>query len=1037
MTKIFYYFIAAVLLFVAITSKSLGQSSTVVDVNTQLRALFSPLTKPTPSKLFLYDMSMKFSDSTFYQPICYDTLETEMWYKIYDEMYHTAYDTTPYLLLDTVYAMATDFYSDTISIGILNYSYYKLIDSAMTTNSYFNFDTTNTILTDKTSRPGFPYTDNSIFIGAPLLASCNFTNPVFRVDPQFIFFDSFSAAGFTHGNVLKIDFGDGNGWITFNPTIVTNWPVLYSTNGEKIIKTAIFTSSNDLVNYSVSKITVISPNPVLVPDNVIKYPGITAGFYGGCNGKVNSGKTIIYLSGFDMGDCIHFLNRSVSQIYTEMISNNEIVQLKNEGYNFLVVDWENSRIDIRFNALYLVNMLEDLKCNLTDDQQFVIMGESMGGLVGRYALTYMETEYYKNKDITPFFQDILDVNNVPYLAVNPQIFFLPKHWCKMEKMHNTRLLITLDTPHQGANIPISAQLAYKYAMEAISTALGTNLKTYCKVFNLFLDCQAAQQMLIYHIDTKPIITSPTVGWNYAYSCKSDKTQFFNQLNSLGNYPHFAKVVAMSNGSLKGINQCNFHVAPLASGAQPPRIPGDRLIDFGCDIYGRVLGLKIPVFGADLKANTNPNGTGNVLRTNAGTYAVRIKLRLFGIKFISGYTSLFAIDENADVLPYCTSPGGHIGDQNYLRPTASSNGFNLSNNYWIFNMFHYNHTVSTDGCVTFDSHIGLNGFASVNFDYHLCSDGYQFCFVPTQSALDYGTLGSISLNHDIETENIVTKLGQVKADVIIGYPGDDAEVNKNHTGTFHEPFRCDSIYNITGLPATVSTYYPYTYASCVKYNDAVERSIINLEIGDEELYLENVTLKWHADYESEFDIHVNDRNPYYEYPSYFNPTYNLAGIYSKEDDYIIDATTGQATFYTDAFYSPTHIGLKYSIPTSGPFVSISQSLPICCKDFVGTRLANENKANEPLIDSYLNAYPNPNNGNQLVLNYHLKNDGQATIEVFNLLGKKIITKIVVPDNTTEESSSIINLANYDLADDLYLIQINNGNEVVSTKVIINK
>lgn len=109
MKKLPYCLIATVLLFAAITSNSLAQIATVVDVNAQLRALFSPLAKPTPSKLFLYDMSLKLSDSTFYQAICYDTLETEMWYRIYDEMYHAAYDTTPFLQMDTVLLMQRTF----------------------------------------------------------------------------------------------------------------------------------------------------------------------------------------------------------------------------------------------------------------------------------------------------------------------------------------------------------------------------------------------------------------------------------------------------------------------------------------------------------------------------------------------------------------------------------------------------------------------------------------------------------------------------------------------------------------------------------------------------------------------------------------------------------------------------------------------------------------------------------------------------------------------------------------------------------------
>jgi len=678
-------------------------------------------------------------------------------------------------------------------------------------------------------------------------------------------------------------------------------------------------------------------------------------------------------------------------------------------------------------------MLEDMKCDLTDDQQFVIIGESMGGLIGRYLLTYMETEYYQNKITSPFFQDAIDLNNLPYLAVHPEIYFLPTHWCKTVKMHNTRLLITLDTPHQGANLPISAQLAYKNAMQAISLALGVNATMYFKVFNLFLDCQAAQQMLIYHVDTRSIL--PVIGSYHSYDSRDDKDHFFGQLNSMGNYPQYAKVVAMSNGSLKGINQCNYGPSLTPPFINPPRIPGDRLIDFGCEIYGRVLGIKIPLFGADVKAYTNPNGLGKVLQANAGNYGVHIKLKLFGIKVTVGYVTLFVIDEDAISKPYCTSAGGFIGDEKFLDATASASSFNTSNNYWMLNFFHYTRTTDGLGCVKFDSHLGLNGLFSANFDYHLCSDGLQFCFVPVQSALDYGVLGFIPLDHDIEIENIGTKLNMVKADVIIGYPGNYPKVNNGHVG-----FRNDYIYNITNAANPATSAYLFTYSSCVKYNDTVERGIINMEIGDEELYLENVTLPWKGAYEAEFDIHVNERNPHYQYsstPISPIPSTVIPGIYSQKEDYNINVTTGQGTFYVNKTYSPANIGLNYLSPHTGPVIKVEQPLPVCCINFMNERTANEVKATDLFKDSYLHAYPNPNNGNQLILNYRLKKKTQATVEFFDVLGKKINNNIIKLDNKVEENTETINLSNYDLANGMYWVRITNGTEVVGTKLIINK
>ena len=62
----------------------------------------------------------------------------------------------------------------------------------------------------------------------------------------------------------------------------------------------------------------------------------------------------------------------------------------------------------------------------------------------------MESEYYMQQNTSPFLLTNLILNNIPYLALHPNIYNMPSQWCRTEKMHNTRLFITLDTPHQGA-----------------------------------------------------------------------------------------------------------------------------------------------------------------------------------------------------------------------------------------------------------------------------------------------------------------------------------------------------------------------------------------------------------------------------------------------------------------------------------------------------------------------------------------------------------------------------------------------------------
>src|SRR5476651_70080 len=102
-----------------------------------------------------------------------------------------------------------------------------------------------------------------------------------------------------------------------------------------------------------------------------------------------------------------------------------------KGYDLIFVtyeqyDYNGVHIDggadyIQRNAYTLVKIIQDINSKLVasgSSEKLVVVGPSMGGLISRYALTYME-------------QHSLD--------------------------HNTRLWVSFDSPHLGANIPIGDQ----------------------------------------------------------------------------------------------------------------------------------------------------------------------------------------------------------------------------------------------------------------------------------------------------------------------------------------------------------------------------------------------------------------------------------------------------------------------------------------------------------------------------------------------------------------------------------------------------
>ena len=1033
------YFLIIILLF---SLKSNAQNPTLNDVNAQLRGMFANLAKPTPHKNFLYDMAAHVSNDSFFDANSQAINNTDDWFTVYEEMYHSAYDTTTLIHPDNLFVAANNFPSNIIPIGIMNYDYYTFTSDALTTNNYFDFDTINDILTDKYPRPTlYPYIEKSMFMASTLVPIANVSNPTFRIDPQFIFFDQFTANNFSNPNYeLRIDFGDGLGWVAFNTNVVTLHQVIYTAASTKDIKVGIFykpEGTSVSIKKSLARLQNPSTIPLPLPTETFDLPGITASWFPSCNsdGKIH-GRTVIYVEGIDVLDFIRSQNRTGPMIYSQMILDNngtninDIAQLRNQGYDFLVVDWKNSRVDMRFNALYLVNLIQWLKQqkNVDDHEQFVVIGESMGGVITRYALTYMETDMFKSDDISPFFQEAQDLNNILYLNTNKDIDQMQnnRNWKGFtDDMHQTRLFISMDAPHQGANIPISVQKAYRHTMGIFGSYMGKYIKFASEAFNLFLDGQAAQQLLIYHIDKED-----GSGFYKTYDNMDEFSTLRDQIRRMGNYPQYAKVMLMSNGSLNGRPQFNFFTSQ-------PRLANDRLIDFHASLYARILWfIKVPIFGGDLTALTNPDGQGPTFKANLGTYRIRIRLKWFGIKISAGYNSIFLIDDYADTRPYCTSAGSYTGAERPLvSPTASQSSYDLANG-WLFNLFSYKLENDGKGCIIFNSHVGLNGFASINADYNLCTDGALFGFIPTASALDYKNLKTIPLDYNIDVnDDINTKLASVdkRVDVLSGIAETRNDIPPRLYNRNHLTFRNNRINNFKDLMN--SDWEQTTCWSCVNHNNNVKRGFINLEIGDEELYLENNTLLYPATYRSEYDILVNYRNPHYEYPSSLNLVYNVPGVYSRENNFEI-INKGFATFIYDPNTVPS-AGLQINPPLSN-YTEVQSPLDNCCRDYKARKLPNTNTSVASILKkATLNVYPNPSNNGIVYLDVSFIKMENANIELYNLQGQKVYTQsIYIPKNAKSAKISL-NLNNQNLSNGIYFLKVSNQTETLNSKIIISK
>ena len=166
---------------------------------------------------------------------------------------------------------------------------------------------------------------------------------------------------------------------------------------------------------------------------------------------------------------------------------------------------------IQRNAFILVELINQINAQKVGNQKNVVIGPSMGGLISRYALRYME------------------MNNLN---------------------HDTRLYISFDSPHQGANVPIGFQHLFNYmAYGPLGSAAVQQL------VDGLIKSPAARQMLIDHLEGH-LQTGSTFEFNtdaaslLPTGAPNFRTAFQNELNTMG-FPTTVRNVSISNGAGNG------------------------------------------------------------------------------------------------------------------------------------------------------------------------------------------------------------------------------------------------------------------------------------------------------------------------------------------------------------------------------------------------------------------------------------------------------------------------------------------------------
>jgi hypothetical protein len=538
------------------------------DYTQSMDYLLTNVNKTPISTGILYDRVMSFSSLSMLKENGTITKSNYLnFIQSWSELYRSAYSPTFSDVDNLKASINTNLDPNIVDIGVINTKMNYIDYGTPTTPS---LTTTNGLLYNVAGIN--PFLEKQITLIAPLKENVTSGIVTFRLLPSFIL----QQTGISIKNLVA-DFGTGTNYnLISNSTLSTTNPVVsFTTSGLKeFVFTVTFINNTTetlkaTMNVNVQATTQTDARGILsfsLEEDFVSSAGITTTSVGNIafqgynettatkgileyrtyynlvtnNGSAKSKtkKEIIILDGYDPGDGRKIYDGSIgydsskSSLYelmaydhdnnpnTEKLNLVKILREAPYGFDVTLVNFPNGADYVERNAMALVSLLqrENEKLASNDSaEKIAIIGPSMGGLVSRYALAYMEK------------------NNIP---------------------HNTRLWVSFDSPHLGANIPIGAQenlyfYGYKGRQDQAKVKFDENFRS-----------PAARQMLIEQLDGKHEVSPyPTDLWrttspNGQNNNSPFRQQFQANLNSNGlsgsnGYPQNLRKIALINGTTNG------------------------------------------------------------------------------------------------------------------------------------------------------------------------------------------------------------------------------------------------------------------------------------------------------------------------------------------------------------------------------------------------------------------------------------------------------------------------------------------------------
>ncbi|WP_075344532.1 T9SS type A sorting domain-containing protein [Tenacibaculum agarivorans] len=508
---------------------------------------FKKLSKSTISSNILIDRVFSASGiPAFNQGIRKDTSSFNHFKQAWSELYRASYSKNfPSITNFKNQLNSTKYSSNTIPIGIINTEFHQANFGTTAQNANVNF---NPITGEFTNKPGKnPFKKKQTTIIAPLKDKVSGPNITFLTNSLFKLHKKGKRIKHLRLYANNTSFSLINNYVLSVKSFTTR----YSHSGLKYLRFVITFSDNTVkttygsVYVSVQKTLLARNTNMSNLKEIIAHDDLT--FKGYDETRFIKGKNeyriyyatndaivrkpLYIIDGYDPGDKRkierndpnHESSKSIRELmsYKNGSTNIDLIEeLNSKGYDVIIVNHIlNNGIDggsdyIERNAYTFISLLREIKQQQEGNEKAVVIGPSMGGLISRYALAYMEKK-------------LAETGN-------------HEKWD-----HNTRLWVSFDAPHQGANIPIGVQKGIQYFADELEVE---NAKDFIKDE---LNKPAPKQMLVNHLTNNSTIPVGAAGF---------RDRFVNSLNALGMPKNLRKIALVNgpiNGTLNGIPKSNY------------------------------------------------------------------------------------------------------------------------------------------------------------------------------------------------------------------------------------------------------------------------------------------------------------------------------------------------------------------------------------------------------------------------------------------------------------------------------------------------